>query len=454
MPIVAGVMTGSTYVDPRARTNGIGTLQSPYNSFAEASTLRGNQRGFTLFMRSGTVTRASLYIESASNFKIDAYGAGALPLLVGLDAVSGVWRNEGQGTYSMSLAENGQLWVNGRQIVQPAGAVPGSLKKDECAFSGGRMYVNLGGASPAGKRIEVNSPKRQFCLWLAGCAHVTVQHIAVKGAWNNGILADGCGDGVVIQFCKAEYCGNWGTQGGNDGIIVYGSSIKPSAGIVVRGNECNWNWNNAIELWGLQSPIVDSNFGNHNAKGLEFWGFCTGFPQVRNNRYFNNVRPGNNAVGLGIWVTSNATQAPDTGHHGSFTIAGNRLIGAAAGGIRLQDGNNHKIMNNIVLLGAESRAFASCLEIEGVAGSSEVIGNTFSNFNLPGVPQTNLPIVVSAAGTKVLFANNTYWTVNAAAIGNFTLGILAGAYITNFAAWRTHAEPSAKSINVAAVRLV
>lgn len=436
MPIFDGIMLGDTYVRPGASLNGIGTLESPYNSFAEANTLTGNQGGFTLFIRAGTVTRSALTIESASNFKVDSYGTGNYPMLKSLKVIRPVWRNEGNSIYSMVSDTNRQIWFNGLRCLGREDATISTLGNLESMFRDGRLYVKRTSGSPVGLTTEVNDSGLPYCLRLSGCSDVQVRHIHARAAWNNGILLDGCGDNILVEQCRADYCGNWGWEGGNDGIIVYGSDTTPARNVIIRANECNKNWNNAIEVWGLNSCIIENNIGRNNAKGIEYWGFCTGRSVARSNRFRNCIRPGDPGLGFGIWVTANDTAAPETGNHGSFTFINNEIIGCATTGIWIQHGINHVISGNKIRLSSESQSYSSCLQIDGTGVSASVTGNAFVNYLFSTQAQTNLPIVDGESGTRVTFSGNSYWTQNAAAVDHFSLGIHNGAYWTEFADWR------------------
>lgn len=196
-----------------------------------------------------------------------------------------------------------------------------------------------------------------------GVNNVTVQNIHVIASDYNGIQFTDVDDNINVLNNTCD-------SSGLDGIAIYGrGSANPSAGVVVQGNSCSNNANNAIELWGVTGAMVSDNSGTGNGgHGVELWGYVTNSTVTRNTY---------DACANGFWITPDVQYPPDTGHSSNITLTYNTFSNIQHNGIRIASGSGNQVAyNTVTTVQPQDNTYGWCALVVQFSAGGNIYGNT------------------------------------------------------------------------------
>jgi len=109
----------SYYVSSSASSNGNGSQQTPWNSFASLNALLATATLIdTIYLKRGDVFRDRINITLADNFVITAYGSGSSPVISGADQVTNWTQVGGQSYWQASISQNPtSFFVNDKEQI-------------------------------------------------------------------------------------------------------------------------------------------------------------------------------------------------------------------------------------------------------------------------------------------------------------------------------------------------
>lgn len=379
------------YIDPSVNGNkGSGTAADPFKSFSQLPTLSGNLNGTQIFIKRGTTIKEQLTLTGCSNFIVDSYGSGALPVLDGSDVVKSGWTAEGSVYYLKSQTTAQSLFINGNRLIGVKTKAELSANANTSWFdaANSRIYINIGSLDPSTQLIEMTV--RSYAMRITGCTNFNVRNLQFQRGRNSGLSIDGqvvqTSKGSLVERCIATYNGAFDATAGlaGDGIVWYGTN-KASKGVsnIVRQCVSTYNVNVGYEFCFQDSLTLEDCFATRNGQGIELWGHVTN-SNIRRNKIYNTIPLGVSwGHGNGLWMPNSSVEAPNTGGH-----------------------NNNKIYANVF-----ATSWQETLDIE--AGSSEFSNNIFLDPTRSREDFNGRFMVVSkfagADSVKVNFRNNIFY---------------------------------------------
>jgi hypothetical protein len=176
------------YIDPSASVNGNGTMQSPFNSFFKLPVLTGDLNGTQILFKRGTKWRGYVELKGCTNFTIDAYGTGALPIVDASDIFTN-WKQEGNTWYLENRTQAQSVFVNNNRLVGVASKNEMSANANTAWFDAGssRIYINCGNTvNPNNTTVELTA--RTHGMYLLNCSNFTIRNMHLQKARNCGVF--------------------------------------------------------------------------------------------------------------------------------------------------------------------------------------------------------------------------------------------------------------------------
>jgi len=407
---------GVKYIDPSQGINGSGTITNPYNSFTELNALSGDQSWDEWRIKAGTSIRESVILAGVSNLFIGMYGDGDKPKIYGSDIITTTWTQEGSLFYLPSITEKQAVFCNSVELIDVATKV--ELADNNIWYDSGnsRLYAVLDGTNINTTQVEKNNSTRGNPVVFSTCSDLVVTNLYVLHGHDNNIKGTaGNGNNIKVMYNQSDYSGGWAATG-RDGIVLYGDDITPATGYVVRGNVCNYNQNNAIEVWGLDAPIIEDNYGEDGCNGIELWGYISN-AEVRRNTILRSIRRGtSNGHQNGIWQTAD--------NNNNNTCSYNLLVDSFARQIDIYDGTGTVVNNNTLI-----QATSSTIELlELLAGDVDWNNNILYINNTGNVFHTS-------SGTTLTGDNNIFYRPTA-------FNAVFGGSVVNFSSYQAAATPT------------
>jgi parallel beta-helix repeat protein len=356
------------YVDSLAGSDGnAGTSSAtPWRTIAKVNSARFNAGDHILFKRGGTwreLLQPASSGESGNPIVIDAYGAGAAPIVSGADVVpqsawtlcssckSGVWR-------AAIATQPNIVLFNGSQGPKQI-SISGLLQAGDWYWDAGVLYV-WGSMNPGSyyRAPGVEAGKRILAADLSALAYMTVQNLQFTGAngiptnaviyahsqdgvqshdltLNNLVVTNGAGHGVHLEDCNHCVVRGLNVSGmASDGIrLVSLSTSLPITSASIVGN-----------------TVTNSHHDGIATYGCAIGGACQGisFPS---GVFLSGVSISGNVVhdnGEGIYLewTNHSSVSANTAYQNMETSD----PAAEGGGIELEASSYNTIQENLVYL--------------------------------------------------------------------------------------------------------
>jgi parallel beta-helix repeat protein len=206
-------------------------------------------------------------------------------------------------------------------------------------------------------------------------------------------------------------------------------------GVSLHDNVLSYGLNNAIEVWCLNAATIARNAVTNNSGGIELWGKITNSTLSR-NRFTNNTlgatATASANAGRGLWATTNAQSAPNTGNHSDNTVAYNIFDTSTARGALMAQGTGWLVYNNTFY--KTTGASSTVLDIEG-SGTTATVSNNLIYQPNDTAASWEAVFGVNAAEITLAGNNNLFFMGD----GDLAIRYNGTTYTTtaNFATWKT-----------------
>ena len=296
------------YVDganPGATDLGSGSSVQPFRTLQAAVTAFG-AAGNTIVVRPATYReQVTIAASGTASSAIVLQAAGPGVVVSGADDFSGTtrWAAHAGNVYVASGVTwaPSQVFADGVRL-SPATVSPASLPANAFVHvMGAGLYVNVGGANPGSRRLEVG--RRVNGFRVTG-SYVTVDGFQVMQTEGDGIEVSSA-TATTIQNCRVSFANQQGIQiaGGTSVVLVrnvvsdnndHGFYVTTSTNCRLAGNESFRNARpavraaNGIYLSGSTGCMVEANLCHDNQdSGLQFYNGANNCTS-RNNVSWNN----------------------------------------------------------------------------------------------------------------------------------------------------------------------
>ena len=342
----------SIFINLNNSANGTGSFENPYNTTTEVNALTGNLGGLTIMFKTGTRRRAIVTMASANNFVLGYYGTGERPIFDASAIVPGPWTLDQGTTYKATYATGDDMFFvndidspdNGDLQLKRGADLTEVRATTNCAlYSGGQVYVNLGGPNPT--NYVITATNSQHGIKLSTPSNVKVSGLRVVKAAYNGLWLPTAGNNIALLDNHITYTGCWRANGqGNDGILADG--VAAQTGWEILRNISNRNQNNSIELRQCTGMVLSANQGDMNGNGIELWKAVVA-PIITRNKMINATATVLSGRGVGLWAAGSGNAG--AGNNSDGTIEGNVFANNLNGQIEINSGAGWKVNQNTLV---------------------------------------------------------------------------------------------------------
>lgn len=435
--------SGTTYYfDASAAPNGDGSIGSPYNTLGVLQNFTGNLGGAKFLFKRGSRFRDQLYMRQASNFTVDAYGSGALPILDASDINIQVFQQDGASWYLGGRPVMQTIFVNNVRMLgvgtkQQMESAPNTSWFDA---QNQRIYINSNGIDPNQQLTEISN--RYYAGRIDSCSGFIVRNLQFQRAYNSGLAITSTNAGKsIVEYCVATYNGAWDLVSNlaGDGFIWYGlDKSNMSVGNIQRKCISTYNVNNCYEFDFQDSLVMEDCYGSRCGNGIELWGFTTNSVFQR-NRIINVIPLGISwGHGNGMWFPNSNIQAPKTGGQNNNKISCNIFATTWNETLAVEAGV-HEFSGNLFFDPTRRREDPNGQFIAVNRLGSDPVGVTFKNNIFYQPPHQGYTVAAFniAAGVSPAILNNNFYYADPAVGGYLGFRYLGTSYGGDFNAYKT-----------------
>jgi parallel beta-helix repeat protein len=274
-------------VNAAAACPGSGTVAAPFCSIGQAAAVAS--AGDVVKVAAGIYREQVRPANSGAAGLPVTYRGAARARVYGSDDLSGAaWVLSSGSTYAVSYdpaTNTRQVFVDGLALAEST-AGPGSVPVDAFHFDSAAnvLYVNLGGASPAGHDVEASA--RSFGFDVSNKSHIVIEGFEVRGHNTNGIRVRSSTH-VALRNNRVLWARSFG-------IVADGTTapVTTTGPIEIANNEILENGDAGLRLRNnVTLATVSGNLSHHN-RNHGILASATTASVFASNQLHSNARPG------------------------------------------------------------------------------------------------------------------------------------------------------------------